>query len=151
MSRLKEKGGLLSTVLADDVYYRNRWKLWLLEAKSVLAMPHGTYSTRGANPFLKFHVWFLMCPYNFKKYFQSSTDWKKWHSSSSSSIGLGKNKCDLKKHFSPIVSSSLNMPNQNLSITKSNGSQRVRRLLCSPSISFLSFPFRARTWGYSIW
>ena len=26
-------------------YHRNRWKLWLLEAKSVLAMPHGTYSS----------------------------------------------------------------------------------------------------------
>ena len=148
MSRLKETGGLLSTVLADDVYYRNRWKLWLLEAKSVLAMPHGTYSTRGQTLFLKFHVWFLMCPYNFKKYFQSSTDRKKWHSSSSSSMDWEKTNATLKNISVPLC---LNMPNQNLSITKSNGSQRVRRLLCSPSISFLSFPFRARTWGYSIW
>lgn len=107
---------------------------------------HMVPTPQGGKPFFKVSCLIPYVPIQFQKVLSIFYRLKKM-TLQQQQYGLGKNKCDLKKHFSPIVSSSLNMPNQNLSITKSNGSQRVRRLLCSPSISFLSFPFRARTWG----
>ena len=69
MSRLKEKGGLLSTVLADDVYYRKIDESFGCLRQSLSWQCHMVPTPPWGKPFLKVTLAMKRFdfPYDFKK------------------------------------------------------------------------------------